>query len=652
MEKQLMFPKKIKRIALYVIYDKDGILDGFRKYYLQELRKVTDHIVVVVCGTLTPESRDELELLADDIYVRENKGLLAGAWIDGIAHIGWDRLYEYDELLMLNDSFFGPFFPLQELFDAAEKSDADFYGAMQNFEEMSYHEIAGRPLKHEWFRGSICYFYIIKKRLLHSAEFRDYWSKQPEVKVDWDTYFFAEIDFYDYVKDAGFKIDAYQSDKLKGYLFDNLTHNMEKLIREDRIPFARIRPFGTDMKDQSLQINYGKDPRQALDYIDKHTDYDVNLIWDYILRTKNLTEIWQQLQLEYIVPKDCVEKPYQYKKKVAAILHIYYGDMIEQIADYCTNFPAATHFYITTIHDEEKTLIEKAFQERNLNYECVTRPNVGVAMSTLWVTYADIVTSGEYEYICYFHDKKSPYNQFSIKGEQFATRCYENLFGTKAVVKNIINLFEENPRLGIAGAPMVYHGEYFCVAYRSWAGNFDNTVEIAKKLDLHVNINPEIMPVAPYGDMFWFRSAALKKAIGHGLDYKDFDVPYAIDFTMMHAIERIYGYAAQDSGYYYATVINSDDARSDLINFQYMLYDICGILQKNRQYHGTYVALKKAISNMSNALLSQQSAQQALKLNSTPRVIVKNAIKKRIPRPVWACIKKVYHIFGGKKWVG
>ena len=104
-----------------------------------------------------------------------------------------------------------------------------------------------------------------------------------------------------------------------------------------------------------------------------------------------------------------------------------------------------------------------------------------------------------------------------------------------------------------------------------------------------MNINPEIMPVAPYGDMFWFRSAALKKAIGHGLDYKDFDVPYAIDFTMMHAIERIYGYAAQDSGYYYATVINSDDARSDLINFQYMLYDICGILQKNRQYHVTYL---------------------------------------------------------------
>ena len=46
-----------KRIAMYVIYDKDGILDGYRKFYLQELRKVTDYILAVVSGTLTSESK-------------------------------------------------------------------------------------------------------------------------------------------------------------------------------------------------------------------------------------------------------------------------------------------------------------------------------------------------------------------------------------------------------------------------------------------------------------------------------------------------------------------------------------------------------------------------------------------------------------------
>lgn len=626
----------VKRIAIYVIYDRDGILDGFRKYYLEELRKVTDYIVAVVSGTITPESRDELEELADDVFVRENKGLLAGSWIDGIKHIGWDTLYEYDELLMLNDSFFGPFFPLTEMFSAMEKSDADFYGAMKNFEEKAYTQFAGRPLKHGWFRGSICFFYVIRKRLLHSAEFRKYWDSQPEIKEGWDTYFFAEMDFYDYVKDAGFRIDAYQSDKLKGYFFDNLTHNMEKLIRDDRIPFARIRPFCTDMKDQSLQIHYGKDPRQTLEYIDKYTDYDVNLIWDYILRTKNLTHIYNQLQLEYVVPRDSVEKPFTYSKKIAVILHIYYDDLVEEIANYCENFIPNTDFYITTTAEKTEKKIIEEFGKRNLNFTCKIRPNVGVAMSTLWVTYADIVNKGEYEYICYFHDKKSPYSHFRIHGEQFATRCYENLFGTQEIVKNIINLFEDNPRLGMLGSPIVYHGDYFAVVPRSWHLNYPKTAELAKKLSINVDINPNIAPVAPYGDMFWFRAKALKKAIGYGFTYEDFDIPYVPDGTFMHAIERLYGFAVQDSGYYYAEVINTDNARSDLINYQYMIYQLCEIMMQNSHNPYNFEAVKAILRQYKGQPQPENFARRFL------RNLINNPKTHKFGMFLWKTYRKIF----------
>ena len=584
-----------KRIAMYVIFDKDGKLDGFRKYYLQELRKVVDCIVAVLNGTITAESRDELEELTDDIFVRENTGLLAYGWIEGIEHIGWDTLEKYDELLMLNDSFFGPFFPLEEMFSAMEKSDADFYGAMKNFEEESFTNIAGRPMRHGHFMGSICYFYVIRKRLLHSPEFRKYWGTKPVVKEDWDTYFFSEIDFFQYVQDAGFRIDAYQGDKFKGYLFDNLTHNMHRLVGEEKIPFARTRPFCTDMKDQSQQFNYGKDPRETLEYIDKHTDYDAKLIWDFILRTKNLTDIFNQLQLEYVVSKDSVEKSFIYDKKIAVILHIYYKDQVEIIANYCENFISNTDFYITTTSEETKSAIVEAFDNRKIHYICKIRPNIGVAMSTLWITYADIVTEGNYEYICYFHDKKSPYSQFDIQGEQFAKRCYQNLFGTKEVVKNIINLFEENPKLGVLGAPKVYHGDYYMVDARSHYGNYPNVIKFLKQLNIKVNTDFYKIPVAPYGDMFWFRPLALKKAIAHGFTYDDFDIKYEKDFTILHAIERCYGYIAQESGYYYGEVINTDDARSDLVNYRYMLELLCTMMLRQGFYFDNYEQVKQQL---------------------------------------------------------
>lgn len=625
--------KRPKRIAIYVIFDKDGILDGYRKYYLEKLREVTDCIVGVVNGTLTPESRAELAELTDDFFVRENTGLLAYGWIEGIKHIGWDKLYEYDELLMLNDSFFGPFYPLSEMMDAAEKSDADFYGATKNFDEKAITTSEGRPFKHGHLRGSICYFYIIKSRLLHSPEFKSYWSSQPNIQTDFDTFFFSEFDFYDYVVDAGFRVEAYQSDKLKGYFYDNLTHNMVKLIEDDRVPFARMRAFSSDMKFQSLLVNYGKDPRETLEFIDKNTEYDVGLIWDYLLRTKNLTNIWNQLQLEYVVPKDSVEKPFQYEKPVAVILHIYYEDQVAKLADYCLNFTDTTDFYITTTSKETYKTIEKEFGARGIKHECQIRRNVGVAMSTLWVTYADVVTSGKYEYICYFHDKKSPYTEYSVHGEQFGLRCYENLFGTKEVVKNIINLFEDNPRMGVLGAPMVYHANYFASSQRCWRNNYQNTVDLAAKLDMHVNMDINVAPVAPYGDMFWFRSAALKKVIGQGMTYDDFDVPYAPDCTIMHAIERIYGFAAQDSGYYYADVVNSDDARSDLVNYQYMLYKICELMiaKGNEPYNFEYL----------------KSYIQQLQV-PTPFDTIGEKLRRIIPKPIWNFCRRVYIFFGGR----
>lgn len=627
-----------KRIAMYVIYDKDGILDGFRKYYLQELRKEVDYIVGVVSGTLTPESRDELEELTDDFFVRENVGLLAYSWIDGIAHIGWDTLADYDELLMLNDSFFGPFYPLKDMFDACEKSDADFYGAMKNFEEKTYTHIAGKPMKHGHFRGSICYFYIIKSRLLHSAEFKKYWSSKPEIKQDWDTYFFSEMEFFDYVKDAGFKIDAYQGDRLKGYFFDNLSHSMSKLVRDEKIPFARIRSFGTDVKNDSLLIHYGKDPRQTMEYVDKYTDYDTNLIWDFLLRTKNLTDIYNQMQLEYVIPRDSLQKPFAYSKKIAAIVHIYYEDQVEKIANYCENFKLDTDFYITTTSDVTYAAIVEAFENRKLHYECRIRPNVGVAMSTLWITYANIILDGDYEYICYFHDKKSPYSNFAVQGEQFAERCYQNLIGTEYVIKNIINTFEENPRLGILGPPMVYNGEYFMAAARGQAGNYENMVKLIKTLDLHVNVDMSKVPPSAYGDMFWFRPGALRKAISHGFTYDDFDIKYQQDFTLLHAIERSYGYMAQDSGYYYADVINTDDARSDLMNYQYMLQQICISFMHHGFNPHTYLAAKDI-------------AEHYPRYTAPKYIRFKNTVRKYCPKFIWNIARKIYHLTGGTKWL-
>ena len=568
------------RCAIYVVFDKDGFLSNFRKYYIEKLLPFVGKLLVVVRGSISDNDLEYLKSIDVEYIICKNIGLLTYGWLDGIAHLSWEKIAHYDELLLLNDSFFGPLYDLKDFFDFVDNSDADFIGAIRNFEDKSIKSMGPLTFKHGHIRGSICYFYVIKSRLLHSSFFIKYWSQKPDIASYFDQIKFNETNFYDEVLDHGFKIDSYQSENLKGYVFDSLSLCTEKLIREERVPFIRARSLGTDIKHYSLQYSDGSDARKALDFISKKTSYDIDLIWDYLLRTKNLTDLYRQLELHYILSEIDPPDNFLISKTIAVFIHLYYEDQLDKIATYCLNFPENTDFYISTTDLDKADRIKKRFLSLKLNVQVRVRPNVGGEAPTLWVTFSDVILSDKYEFACYFHAKKSSYFNYSIIGDAFANRCYENLFVSRAYVLNVLKLFHDENKLGILVPPNVYHGPYFSVAYRSWGVHYEKTKKLAKDLRLSVDISPDKVPVAPYGCMFWFRTAALKKGISHGFTYDNFNVEYQPDGTFMHAIERIYPFVAQDSGFYTATIGSLSQNRTDIINYQIMLDDILVLLDR------------------------------------------------------------------------
>ena len=117
-----------KRACIYFIYDKDGIIDDYILYQLRDLRENVSFIHCVLNGNLTEEGRELLSEIADEVYVRENKGNDIGAYRAAIAYIGWEKLAGYDELLLMNNTCFGPVYPFREAFDWAKQQDFDFWG--------------------------------------------------------------------------------------------------------------------------------------------------------------------------------------------------------------------------------------------------------------------------------------------------------------------------------------------------------------------------------------------------------------------------------------------------------------------------------------------------------------------------------------------
>lgn len=61
---------------------------------------------------------------------------------------------------------------------------------------------------------------------------------------------------------------------------------------------------------------------------------------------------------------------------------------------------------------------------------------------------------------------------------------FENMLGSKNVVLNAIETFEENPRLGMLMPPPPNHGDYYITLGLEWGMNFENTKIWQKSLEL------------------------------------------------------------------------------------------------------------------------------------------------------------------------
>ena len=86
----------MKRLALFVFFEKNGQLRDYVKFYLKELLKVSSSVIVIANGKLTPESRRKIEGLGCEVQVRENKGLDFAAWKYIILKKGWAFVSSFD----------------------------------------------------------------------------------------------------------------------------------------------------------------------------------------------------------------------------------------------------------------------------------------------------------------------------------------------------------------------------------------------------------------------------------------------------------------------------------------------------------------------------------------------------------------------------
>ena len=110
----------MKRICLFAGYDNKNIIHDYVVYYIKELSTVAD-VYYMADNKISDDEKAKITPYVKEAYGFNHKKYDFGSWQELIKIIGWEKISEYDELIIANDSVFGPLYPIKELFEKLEK---------------------------------------------------------------------------------------------------------------------------------------------------------------------------------------------------------------------------------------------------------------------------------------------------------------------------------------------------------------------------------------------------------------------------------------------------------------------------------------------------------------------------------------------------
>lgn len=339
------------------------------------------------------------------------------------------------------------------------------------------------------------------------------------------------------------------------------------------------------------------------------------------IRTVNLYDQRAEQHLYKILPKDryigkqSIEKALD--KNALIVANLYYIADTDMYLQYLCNLSETIDKCIVTsnrdVYDHVNSEIKKNGWK---NITLLQKKNRGRDVSALLVTCRDMLP--QYEYICFVHDKREKFAAAKQDVDFWIENLWGNTVASKEYLANIFDEFDNNPQLGVL-APPEPAGMYSNAWYKSsWGSSFAPTKDLARELGLNCPISIDKPPIT-LGTAFWCRYDALKKLFEKDWRYTSFlEEPLPVDGTISHAVERIFGFVAQDAGYKTSIVMNDEYAAKLFSLLQVNLQKIFGFLQQMK--HIDYFHDVDNVYNIMRKLLNIYDSYENIYLYGTGKV--------------------------------
>ncbi len=565
----------MSRLGIFVFYDKQGKVDDYVIYLLEQLNICLEELVIVCNGNLSAEGKSRFEKFTNRIYTRANSGFDAMAYKLAMTdYVGWEKLVKYDEVVLLNDTFYGPFYPFSEMFDKMQKSNADFWGITRQMATADYFSYNERILP-AYVQS---YFWVFRQPVLSNKKFQEYWNQ-----FDSTNWIFSDVVnrheklFTQKLEEMGFCWDTYV--KAEEFESEDAEKNFNQyyyvaynLIKDYRCPILKRKNFIMKHLTENAGQS-GEDIVAALRYIEDENLYDIDLMWDNLLRLYNINDIKTSLNLNYIVEDKGHGVLTEVQNNAAVMIWL----SSKCSLTYCkTHIESVVQFLDVYVLSDDKEILDSVSGDipaKRLYCECVSRGVEGDCSCVFVSKFSEIAE--DYKYVAFLHDIDFVNGQYhSLDGYSMLRAIWTNLLGNEMCVRNIIQLFEDNRRLGFLALPQLVYGTHLGELGNTWEDTFTEVNDILACIGEEGSIS-ENTACPSTQHAFWCRAEALK-AIAENEDV------LRQGQYRTKAMARSYPYMVQAAGYYTGTVMNSGYASMAYTNIEELLRQI--VERTKREY--------------------------------------------------------------------
>lgn len=578
--------QQIKRIGICILSEHNNAIFEADMHLLQKAKKQIESLYIAYKGGYYSAEMDQkLRQYAKEIVVftpTDSDLFIYCKVLEQIkiSSCGFD---EYSEIWLFNNSFLGPFYDLSELFRKMQFEECDFWGLLYSPEKVDEN---WNNIQRELSSG----FLVVRSSLFMKKEFMEFFFEAKSIIGD----------FLNYFSQRGYEGKTYIDVPSYISIFPQNNFDLERyisfqLIKDYKYPFLKKDCFRLKKDDFEYGIN--KNLSKTIEYIKNFTKYDIDMIWDVVLANCPISELYQQMHFNYILPEKTYigENDFDVFQKTVVIVHLYYMDLLDEVFSYLSNIPVNIDIIITSEKKNHELLHQYAMKLGRNDIIFLAVGDKGRDIAALLITAHDYLL--QYEYLCFIHDKKTTGKSGPVTiGEDFRYIIWDNLLKSKNYIENILKTFQDNLRLGVLAPPEPFHGEYFSLMGNRWAGSQKATESLLKKLNVQVNLTEADEPFA-LSASFWCRTAALKDLFTYPFTYEDFpEEPLPLDGAISHGIERCLIYVAQKNGYFSGILENTDFAKTHINGLQRMLSAIIKE-QSQRQYFTSFKGFIQSAEN-------------------------------------------------------